>query len=103
MGVIALSAPVGVIPLEGERLLEIFPDRHAGEDGILNIVSGPTPPLFLGHGEDDTTVFPINSTLLGEKVIAGGQSTGYDLFRTKPHRPSKGALAFLRKYEPAKI
>lgn len=75
MGVISLSAPVGVIPLEGERLLEIFPDRHAGNDGILNIVSTPTPPLFLGHGADDTIVHPINATLLAEKVTArGGQA-----------------------------
>lgn len=72
MGVISLSAPVGVIPLEGEPLIKIFPDRHAGDDGILNIVSKPTPPLFLGHGADDTIVYPINATLLAGKVIARG-------------------------------
>ena len=76
IGVVALSAPVGVIPLEGKPLIDIFPDRHAGEDGILNrasnITSAPTPPFFLGHGEDDTTVNPINSTLLAEKVTARG-------------------------------
>ena len=71
-GVIALAAPVGVIPLEGDRLIEIFPDRHAGDDGILNSVAAPTPPLFLGHGEDDTVVNPVNSTLLAEKVTARG-------------------------------
>ena len=73
-GVIALAAPVGVIPLEGERLLEIFPDGHAGDDGILNNVSSPAPPLFLGHGENDTIVNPINSTLLAEKVTGRGGS-----------------------------
>lgn len=72
IGVISLSAPVGVLPLEGERLIEIFPDRHAGEDGILNIVKSPTLPFFLGHGENDTTVNPVNSTLLAEKIIARG-------------------------------
>ncbi len=73
-GVVALSAPVGVIPLEGHPLIDIFPDRHAGKDGVLNSVAAPTPPLFLGHGEDDTTVNPVNSTLLAEKVTARGGS-----------------------------
>ena len=71
-GVVSLSAPVGVIPLEGHPLIDIFPDRHAGEDGVLNIVSEPTPPFFLVHGEEDKIVNPVNSTLLAEKVTARG-------------------------------
>lgn len=103
MGVIALSAPVGVIPLEGERLLEIFPDRHAGEDGILNIVSAPTPPLFLGHGEDDTTVFPINSTLLGEKVIARGGKAQVMIYSGLNHiGPAKVLSRFYENTSPLK-
>lgn len=72
IGVVSLSAPVGVIPLEGKPLTDIFPDRHAGDDGILNRVAAQTPPFFLGHGENDTIVNPINSTLLAEKVTARG-------------------------------
>ena len=71
-GVVSLSAPVGVIPLEGHPLIDIFPDRHAGEDGILNSVFAPTPPFFLAHGEDDKIVNPVNATLLADKVTARG-------------------------------
>jgi len=42
----------------------------------LNNVNGPAPALFLGHGEKATTVYPINSTTLAEKVVArGGKAT----------------------------
>lgn len=73
-GVVGLAAPVGIVPLESERLIEIFPDRFKGQDAVLNNVSGPSPALFLGHGEKDTTVYPINSTTLAEKVTARGGS-----------------------------
>ncbi len=85
IGVISLSAPVGVIPLEGARLIEIFPDRHAGDDGILNIINAPTPPFFLGHGEKDTTVNPVNSTLLAEKVIARGGRAEVKIYPGQSH------------------
>ena len=85
IGVIALSAPVGVIPLKGARLIEIFPDAHAGEDGILNVVSAPTPPFFLGHGEKDTTVNPVNSTLLAEKVTARGGRAEVKVYPGQSH------------------
>lgn len=85
IGVIALAAPVGVIPLEGARLIEIFPDAHAGQDGILNVVSAPTPPFFLEHGEKDTTVNPVNSTLLAEKVTARGGRAEVKIYPGQSH------------------
>lgn len=75
-GVVALAAPTGIVPLESARLIEIFPDRFTGEDAVLNNVNAPSPPLFLGHGEADTTVFPQNSTRLAEAIeVRGGQAT----------------------------
>lgn len=75
-GIVSLAAPTGIVPLESERLIQIFPERFEGEDAALNNVSAPTPPLFLGHGESDTTVYPENSKALAEKVVArGGQAT----------------------------
>lgn len=75
-GIVGLATPTGVVPLESARLIEIFPDKFTGEDAVLNNVTGPAPALFLGHGEKDTTVYPISSTTLAEKVVArGGKAT----------------------------
>lgn len=98
IGVISLSAPVGVIPLEGSRLIEIFPDRHAGQDGILNVVKSPAPPFFLGHGGNDTTVNPVNSTLLAEKVIARGGHAQVNIFPGQNHiGPAKALSRYFEK------
>jgi len=75
-GVVGLAAPTGIVPLESARLIEIFPDRFTAQDAVLNNVSTPAPAIFLGHGEDDTTVYPQNSTQLAEKITArGGAAT----------------------------
>ena len=75
-GIVGLATPTGVVPLESARLIEIFPDKFTGEDAVLNNVTGSAPAVFLGHGEKDTTVYPINSTTLAEKVVArGGKAT----------------------------
>lgn len=98
IGVISLSAPVGVISLEGSRLIEIFPDRHAGQDGILNVVKFPAPPFFLGHGGNDTTVNPVNSTLLAEKVIARGGHAQVNIFPGQNHiGPAKALSRYFEK------
>ena len=94
-GVVSLSAPVGVIPLEGHPLIDIFPDRHAGDDGILNSVGAPTPPFFLGHGEEDSIVNPINSTLLAEKVTARG---GNAVVKIYPGLKHIGPIKVLSRY-----
>ncbi|WP_427450165.1 alpha/beta hydrolase [Litorimonas sp. WD9-15] len=84
-GVVALAAPTGIVPLESERLIEIFPDRFTGEDAALNNVTSPTPPLFLGHGESDTTVYPKNSQALAEKVIARGGEAVVEVYPGQSH------------------
>lgn len=84
-GVVALAAPTGIVPLESERLIEIFPDRFTADDAVLNNVTGPTPPLFLGHGESDTTVYPQNSTRLAEKVVARGGVATAEVYEGQSH------------------
>jgi len=71
-GIVGLAAPTGVVPLDSAPLTEIFPDRFTADDAVLNNAKGPTPPIFLGHGENDTTVYPVNSTQLAEKINARG-------------------------------
>lgn len=74
-GVVSFSGPTGIIPLDSEPYITIFPDRFTGEDAPLNNVTGSTPPILFLHGSDDTTVFPQNSTALAEKITGrGGQA-----------------------------
>jgi len=71
-GAVSLSGPTGIIPLDSEPYVTIFPDRFTKEDAPLSNVKGPTPPIFFGHGIDDKTVYPQNSTALAEKITARG-------------------------------
>jgi acetyl esterase/lipase len=83
--VISLAAPVGVVPLTGERLIQIFPDRFTKEDAVLNNVTGPTPPIFLGHGDADTVVSPVNATQLAEKIRARGGQVQVKIYPKQSH------------------
>ena len=71
-GVVSMAGPTGIIPLDSEPYITIFPDRFTGEDAPLNNVSGPTPPIFFAHGKDDGTVYPQNSQALADKIVARG-------------------------------
>jgi len=84
-GVVGLAAPTGVVPLESPRLIEIFPDRFTGEDAVLNNVSSPSPAIFLGHGDKDTTVYPQNSTQLAEKITARGGEAKVEVYPGQNH------------------
>jgi len=84
-GVVALAAPTGIVPLESERLIKIFPDRFTADDAVLNNVTGPTPPFFLGHGGSDKTVYPQNSTRLAEKVSARGGTAKAEIYEGQSH------------------
>lgn len=84
-GVVGLAAPTGIVPLESDRLVEIFPDRFTADDAVLNNVTGPSPAIFLGHGESDTTVFPQNSTTLAEKITARGGVAQVEIYPGQSH------------------
>ena len=84
-GVVGLAAPTGIVPLKSERLIEIFPDRFTADDAVLNNVTGPTPAVFLGHGESDTTVYPKNSTALAEKITARGGVAQVETYPGQSH------------------
>lgn len=71
-GAISLAGPTGIIPLDSEPYITIFPDRFTKSDAPLNNVNSRTPAIFFGHGQDDTTVYPQNSQRLAEKIKARG-------------------------------
>jgi len=71
-GAISLSGPTGIIPLDSEPYITIFPDRFTTSDAPLNNVGNVTPAILFGHGEDDKTVYPQNSQALADKITARG-------------------------------
>ncbi len=72
VGGISLAAPTGIIPLSEEPYITIFPDRFTGLDAPLNNVNAPTPPIFLGNGAKDKTVYPQNAKALAQKITERG-------------------------------
>ena len=84
-GVVALSAPVGLVPLESEPLTTIFPDRFTADDAAIKNVTGPAPAIFLGHGESDTTVDPRNATFMAEKIVARGGIAEAEIYPGQSH------------------
>ena len=96
-GIAALSAPVGIVPLNEEPLITIFPDRFTKADAPLNQVSGPAPKLFLVNGKDDKTVYPDNSVALGEKIRARGGDAQVKIYDGMNHTDAVKVLS--RRFE----
>lgn len=71
-GIVSLAGPTGIAPLESEPYISIFPDRFTSTDAPINNAEEPLPPVFFGHGLKDTTVNPLNSEYLAEKINARG-------------------------------
>lgn len=78
-GLVSLAGPTGIIALGSEPYITIFPERMFGSDAPMNNVkvegaasAPPLPPVFFGHGLDDTTVYPQNSEKLAGKITAAG-------------------------------
>ncbi|MGB1140860.1 MAG: alpha/beta hydrolase [Halioglobus sp.] len=71
---IGLAGPYGFKPQE-QRYKDIFanlPDFN--EMRPLHFADGDEPPMLLVHGDDDTTVLPVNTRQFAEKVNAAGGS-----------------------------
>lgn len=94
-GAISLAGPTGIIPLDSEPYITIFPDRFTSSDAPLNNVTGPTPPIFFGHGADDTTVYPQNSQALAEKIQARGGEASVQVYEGMNHTE---AVQFLSRH-----
>ena len=84
-GIAALSAPVGIVPLDSEPLTTIFPDRFTKSDAPLNRVSEPAPQMFLANGKYDKTVYPDNSIALGQKITQRGGNAQVKIYPKMNH------------------
>lgn len=94
-GLVSLAGPTGIIALGSEPYITIFPDRLVGDDAPMNNVSGPIPPVFFGHGSEDTTVYPQNSEMLAEKITARGGSAEVKIYDGMSHT---GAVQVMSKF-----
>jgi acetyl esterase/lipase len=86
IGLIGLSGPYAFDPLAYESTRDIF----AGVSGPdkarpIAFADGDGIPTLLLHGGDDTTVLPINSKKLAEKINATGGSAVYQEFSGQGH------------------
>ncbi len=72
-GVVGLAGPYDFLPITGEDIKPVF---ASVDDGPLSqpvtYVDGRNPPMLLMAGTDDTTVNPLNTASLAEKVRAAG-------------------------------
>jgi len=77
-GIVALAAPTGAYPAESEPTTLIFPNNISGDEGPINHVDQPLPPILLVNGDQDSSVRFENATEMGEKMNGRAQVKIYD-------------------------
>ena len=82
---IGLAGPYGAFPLVEDPYPTIFPDRHTADDAPVNLIKGPTPPVFLPIGDKDTTVSPKHSEELAKRITARGGQAEFKLYPGLSH------------------
>lgn len=73
-GVAALAGPYDFLPFDTDSAREAF--GQASDLALtqpINYVSAAAPPMFLATGDADTTVRPLNTKRLAEKLTRAGQ------------------------------
>jgi len=72
-GVAALSGPYDFLPLDVDATKEAFGQtKDLARTQPINFASRAAPPMFLGTGADDTTVYPRNTAALARKLREAG-------------------------------
>lgn len=92
-GIISLAGPTGIVPLEAEPYVTVFPDKFTGKDAALNNVDAPAPPLFLMNGEKDDQVYPRNAIALDKKVKERGGVSDLRLYPKLSHTDAAKVLS----------
>ena len=73
-GAIGLSGPYAFLPLDDTATIDSFgqfPDLARTQP--INRVTSRAPPILLGTGADDTTVYPRNTAALAKRLRAAGR------------------------------
>jgi len=82
---VGLAGPYGFTPKEKkyQRIFDNLEDYSQMQP--LHFANGGEPPMLLLHGEDDTTVLPVNSRKFAAKVNAQGGSAATRLYADQGH------------------
>jgi len=84
-GMVGLAGPYGAFPLKADKYVTIFPDRHTADDAPVNLINGPTPPLYMAIGDADTTVSELHSLKLQEIIRARGGLADFKIYPDLTH------------------
>lgn len=82
---VGLAGPYGFTPKE-DKYQRVFGNlEDYSQMQPLHFASGNEPPMLLLHGEDDTTVLPVNARKFADKVNAQGGSAATRLYANRGH------------------
>jgi len=69
-GVIGISGPYDFLPMEAPEYIDMFHGANNPDSMPVNHVTGKRPPMLLVTGDDDSTVYPRNTTSMAAKLRA---------------------------------
>ena len=91
-----LSGPYDFLPFRVDSTIATFgdaPDPAATQP--INHVTPAAPPIFLGHGDKDTLVYPKNTTTLGAALAKAGDTVEVKIYPGLSHADMVLALSKL--------
>ncbi|AEQ52874.1 alpha/beta hydrolase [Pelagibacterium halotolerans] len=92
--VVGLSGPYDFYPFDVSQSRNAFGNFPRPEQTQpVNLVSGEMPPVFLGHGDKDETVFLRNSVALAETMTNAGVDVSLRIYEGGNHADTLGSLA----------
>ncbi|EJN00553.1 alpha/beta hydrolase [Phyllobacterium sp. YR531] len=92
-GFVGISGPYNFLPSDDKKIADIFAtEKSSGASQPINYAGGRNPPVLLLHGTGDNTVYPRNSTGLGDELRAAGSSVEVKLYPGVGHLGIIGAM-----------
>ena len=93
-GGIGLAGPYDFLPLDDPATINAFGRwPELAQTQPVNHVTAAAPPMFLAHGEADTTVFPRNTRSLAARLRAAGRSVEEHIYPGISHAGILTALS----------
>ncbi len=93
-GIVGLSGPYDFFPFDVSQSQNAFGGFSQPEQTQpVNLVSEPLPPVFLGHGDKDETVYLRNSVALAEKMTESGTDVSLKIYEGGNHADTLVSLA----------
>ncbi|MGH6859872.1 MAG: alpha/beta hydrolase [Phyllobacterium sp.] len=92
-GFVGISGPYDFLPSEDDKIVAIFSTaKTPAQSQPVTFSGGRHPPTLLLHGASDNTVYPRNSTILGDRMRASGTPVEVKLYKGVGHLGIIGAM-----------